>query len=497
MEAVIAGFSAALTPSNVAFVALGVLLGYVVGVLPGFNRPTALALAVPLTFYMGPVSGIAFLIGISKGSATGGAVSAILLNTPGEASSAATCLDGYPLARKGRARSALLMALIASVCGDIFATFVLIALAQPLSRVALLIGPVEICAVLLFALTFIASLSGASLLRGLISGFLGILLGTVGLDAETGTPRMTFGQAELFDGLPLMVIAIGLLALSEMVVQMEERGKYHAERSTTLAAGSDRLRMDEIKACIPVILRSSLLGTLLGVIPGLGASVASFLAYSWVRSTSSTPERFGQGALEGVAAAEAADNAVVPAGLIPLFALGIPGGIAAALIIGAFMIHGITPGPLMFLNHAHVLNAIYASMLLASVLMFAFGYFGSGVFARLAQLPLSVIVATVVFLCIVGAYIEGGTMFGVYLVLGFAVLGWLLRKFDFSYVTFLIGFVLTPTLELSLRQALILTDRNPYALLRHPIALAILAVTFLAVWRMASRRRDVTGLATS
>ena len=494
MEAVIAGFSAALAPSNVAYVALGVLLGYVVGVLPGFNRPTALALAVPLTFYMGPVSGISFLIGISKGSATGGAVSAILLNTPGEASSAATCLDGYPLARKGRARSALLMALIASVFGDIFATLVLIALAQPLSRVALLIGPVEICAVLLFALTFIASLSGESLLKGLISGFLGILLGTVGLDAETGTPRMTFGQAELFDGLPLMVIAIGLLALSEMVVQMEERGQL---QSTPLAAGGDRLRMDEIKACMPVILRSSLLGTVLGVIPGLGASVASFLAYSWVRSTSSTPERFGQGALEGVAAAEAADNAVVPAGLIPLFALGIPGGIAAALIIGAFMIHGITPGPLMFLNHAHVLNAIYASMLLAGVLMFVFGYFGSGLFARLALLPLSVIVATVVFLCIVGAYIEGGTMFGVYLVFGFAVLGWLLRKFDFSYVTFLIGFVLTPTLELSLRQALILTDRNPYSLLRHPIALAILAVTVLAVWRMASRRRDVTRLATS
>jgi putative tricarboxylic transport membrane protein len=490
MEGVIAGFGAALTPSNVAFVALGVLLGYVVGVLPGFNRPTALALAVPVTFYMGPVSGIAFLIGISKGSATGGAVSAILLNTPGEASSAATCLDGYPLARKGRARAALLIALIASVFGDIFATLVLIALAQPLSRLALLIGPVEICAVLLFALTFIASLSGASLLKGMISGFLGILLGTVGLDPETGTSRLTFGQADLFDGLPLMTIAIGLLALSEMVVQMEERGKDQVLQSADLA-GSDRLRADELRACTPVILRSSLLGTMLGVIPGLGASVASFLAYSWARNASSTPERFGQGVLEGVAAAEAADNAVVPAGLIPLFALGIPGGIAAALIIGAFTVHGITPGPLMFQRHAHVLNGIYASMLLAGVLMFVFGYFGSGLFARLARLPQSVIVATVVFLCVAGAYVEGGTMFGVYLVLGFAVLGWLLRKFDFSYVTFLIGFVLTPILELSLRQALILTDRNPYALINHPIALAVLAATVLAVWRLVRRRNVV------
>lgn len=488
MEAIISGFGSAFTLSNVAFVALGVLLGYVVGVLPGFNRPTALALAVPLTFYMGPVSGISFLIGISKGSATGGAVTAIMLNTPGEASSAATCLDGYPLARKGRARSALLMALIASVFGDVFATLVLIAFALPLSRFALLIGPVEICAVLLFALTFIAGLSGKSLLKGLISGFLGIFLGTVGLDVETGTPRMTFGQADLFDGLPLMVIAIGLLALSEMIIQMEDRSGSQSPQTIIGTGSKDRPSLQELKACTPVMLRSSLLGTALGVVPGLGASIASFLAYTWARNSSPSPERFGTGALEGVAAAEAADNAAVPAGLIPLFALGIPGGIAAALIIGAFTIHGIVPGPLMFTSHPHVLNGIYASMLMASALMFAIGYFGSGLLARLTLLPQSMIVATVVFLCVVGAYLEGGTMFGVYLVFGFAVLGWLLRKFEFSFVTFLIGFVITPMLELSLRQALILTDRNPSALLDHPIAIAILALTLLSAWRLTSRR---------
>ena len=484
MEALATGFAAAFAPLSIAYVFLGLLIGYIVGVLPGLSRPTALALAVPLTYYMTPVAAIGFLIGISKGSATGGSVTAILLNAPGEPSSAATCLDGFPLARQGRARSALRVALYSSVFGDLFATVVLIALAGPLSLIAIRMGPVETTAVLLFALTFIAGFSGGSLLKGLIAGFLGMFLATIGLDAETGTPRMIFGRAELLDGLPLMVIAIGLLALTEMFIQVGERSS-PAGLEVAAEKGTDRLTAAELKALLPTFVRSSVVGTLLGMIPGLGASIASFVSYGLAKNRSKHPEQFGQGALEGVAAAEAADNAVVPAGLIPLFALGLPGGIAAALIIGAFTIHGLTPGPLMFANQPHIVYGIYAAMIVASVLMLGIGFVGASLFAKLASIPERIIVPVVVFLCLVGAYLEGATVFGIYLVIAFAVLGWFLRKLDFSYVAFLIGFVIGPMFELSLRQALIITDGRPEALLQRPIALGILLVAALAAWRLS------------
>jgi putative tricarboxylic transport membrane protein len=488
MDALAAGFVAAFAPLSIAYVFLGLLIGYIVGVLPGLSRPTALALAVPLTYYMTPVAAIGFLIGISKGSATGGSVSAILLNTPGEPSSAATCLDGYPLARQGRARSAMRVALYGSVFGDVFATVILIALAGPLSLIALKMGPVEMTAVLLFALTFIAGFSGGSILKGLIAGFLGMFFATTGLDAETGTPRLVFGQVDLLDGMPLMVLAIGTLALSEMFIQMGT-----PTAPVTVDAGAaktrDRLTGAELRGLVPVALQSSVVGTLLGMIPGLGASVASFVAYALAKNRSKTPEKFGHGSLEGVAAAETADNAVVPAGLIPLFALGLPGGIAAALIIGAFTVHGLTPGPLMFATHPQVIYGIYAAMLIASALMLLIGFFGASAFAGLALIPERIIVPVIVFLCLVGAYLEGSTLFGTYLVIAFAVLGWFMRKLDFSFVAFLIGFVIGPMFELSLRQALIITDGKPEALLQRPIALGILILAALSTWRLSVSNR--------
>jgi len=491
MDALLAGFADSLTLATLGFVSLGVLIGYVVGVLPGLSRPTALAMAVPLTFYMSPLAGIAFLIGISKASGAGGAITAILMNVPGEPNAAATCLDGYPLARQGKAHKALMISLYGSVIGDIFGTIVLIVVAAPFAKIALAIGPVELSAILLFALTFIAGLSGPSLLKGLIAGAIGLFLATVGLDAETATPRLTFGFLELSDGVSIMAITIGILGLSEMILQIEDRflGR---ESQVVLTEATDRgdrgLTWADFKGCLRTIIRSCCIGTGIGLLPGLGATVASFAAYAAARRASTDPDSFGKGNLEGVAAAETADNAHVPASLIPLFALGLPGSVGAAILIGGFMVHGIAPGPLMFQRHARLIYGIYAAMLITSLVILVVGRIGLEGFALLARVPTTIINPIIIFLCIAGSYMEGSGMFGVYLMLGIAIFGYVLRKLDFSFVTLLIGFLVGPMFELSVRQSIIISHGNPLMLLDHPTALTFLALTALATWHLGRRQ---------
>ncbi|CAM5764411.1 tripartite tricarboxylate transporter permease [Bosea minatitlanensis] len=482
MSDLLLGFGDALTPVTVLFVFLGVLLGYVIGVLPGLNRPAALAIAIPLSYYMTPLSAVAFLIGIAKASGAGGATTAVLINVPGEPNAAVTCLDGYPLARKGKARQALQAALYGSVVGDVVGTIALILLARPLATFALKIGPVEMTALMLLALTFIAALSGSSLLRGLAAGLFGMLVATIGLDIESGTPRLTFDQVELLDGVPLLAITVGMLALSEMVIQAEE---FFAQRGEAAAApvrsdaSDDRFGWRELRDILPTILRSSVIGTLIGIIPGLGPSVASFASYGFAKRFARPGERYGEGELKGVAAAETADNAVVPASFIPLFALGLPGSVSAAILIAALTIHGVIPGPRLFEEHGRLIYGIYGTMIVAALLMLVVGRVGLVAFAQLTRVPATVIIPTVTMLCVVGAYLEAHSLFAVWVMIGFAALGYLMHRFDYSRVTFLIGFVIGPQFELSLRQTLIVTDRDPAALLTHPIALAILAVAVL------------------
>ncbi len=482
MSDLLLGFGDALTPVTVLFVFLGVLLGYVIGVLPGLNRPAALAIAIPLSYYMTPLSAVAFLIGIAKASGAGGATTAVLINVPGEPNAAVTCLDGYPLARKGKARQALQAALYGSVVGDVVGTIALILLARPLATFALKIGPVEMTALMLLALTFIAALSGSSLLRGLAAGLFGMLVATIGLDIESGTPRLTFDQVELLDGVPLLAITVGMLALSEMVIQAEE---FFAQRGEAAAApvrtdaSDDRFGWRELRDILPTILRSSVIGTLIGIIPGLGPSVASFASYGFAKRFARPGERYGEGELKGVAAAETADNAVVPASFIPLFALGLPGSVSAAILIAALTIHGVIPGPRLFEEHGRLIYGIYGTMIVAALLMLVVGRVGLVAFAQLTRVPATVIIPTVTMLCVAGAYLEAHSLFAVWVMIGFAALGYLMHRFDYSRVTFLIGFVIGPQFELSLRQTLIVTDRDPAALLTHPIALAILAVAVL------------------
>ncbi len=485
MEYLILGFQDVLNFETMAWITMGVTLGYVLGALPGLGKATGVAVAIPLTFYLSPVAALGMLIGIAKGSGAGSAVSAILLNTPGEPSSAPTALDGYPLARQGKAQKALKMGLYASVLGDFFSTLILIVLAAPLASYALLIGPVELCAILLFSLTFIGGLSGQSLTKGLIAAALGIFFATVGLETETFIPRLTFGLLELDDGISLVPMAIGMLAVAEMVAQAGNLKHLDSEaaRIKESTKREDRIITGpEWRRALPVIARGTIIGSVVGILPGLGASVGSFLSYGATRRASKTPEKFGTGMIEGVAAAESADNAVVPASLVPLFALGIPGSVIAAILIAAFILHGLNPGPLMFKQQPRLVADVYAAMLCASVIMLVVGTIGQSIFAQVIKVPLRLIIPGVLLLCSIGAYMETGSVFSIYMMLFFAVIGFFARKLDFSFVTFLIGFVIGPKLELSFRQALQILDHKVANLGHHPLAILFIILTALTIW---------------
>lgn len=478
----------ALTLSSFIGIGGGVLLGYIIGVIPGLSRSVAIAIAIPLTFYMSPYIAISFLIGLSKGTAAGSAVSAILLNAPGEASSAATSLDGYPMARQGKPKTALQIGLLASVLGDILATIILIFVAIPFARVALMFGPYEMAAILAFALVFIAGLSSGSLFKGLAAGGLGIFLGTIGLDSQTGLPRMTFGYTELMDGMPLIAVAIGTLALSEMFVQSEKL-RYERESMSVKLVNrpDDRITWPILRKIMPTILRGAGVGTFVGALPGLGPSVGSFMSYGMAKKASRTPEKFGKGAPEGIAASESADNAVIPAALIPLFGLGIPGNVSAALLIGAFAIHGITVGPLLLREEPELLYSIFAGMILASILMLALGWFGLMIFAQITRVPPHVVIPIVIFFCLAGMMLQGYGTFGLIILIAFAVLGYLMKRYDYSFVTFLVAFIITPMLELNLRQSIILSRGDPMILLNRPIALFFIVCTLIALVMLAMR----------
>jgi putative tricarboxylic transport membrane protein len=452
------------------------------------SAPMAVAIGVPLTYTMSPVSALGFLLGVHKGGEYGGAITSILINTPGEVSSALTALEGYPIARRGHPRKALMMSLYASVAGDVLADMVLIVSAAPLAILALRMGPAEILGVLIFAFAFVASLLGSSVPKGLFSLSLGMLLATVGLDLETGNERLTFGILELQDGLPLVAIAIGVLAFGEVLVQMERyfSSSVPASEAKRIALGpgkDDYLSWCELKGCWRAILRGSVIGTGIGALPGLGASVAAFLAYGSERRASKTPEQFGTGKLEGLAAIESANNAVIGSGLIPLLTLGIPGSATAALIVGAFLIHGITPGPFVFEENPEVVYGLFASLMLANIANLIIGNLGLRFFAMFLAIPRQIIMASTAILCVTGAYVSSGSMFGVGIMLIFAVLGYFMRKLQFPFIVFLIGFILGPMFERSLRHTVILFDDPLTLAVQHPLlpVLAVLGVYFS--WR--------------
>lgn len=496
MHDLIAGISETLIWWNVLFIISGVITGIIVGAIPGLNGPMAIAVALPLTYYMSPLAALAFLIGISKGSMFGGSISAILINTPGTPEATPTAFDGYPLTQQGKGLKALKMSLYSSFIGSISSDLVLFITAAPAAVLALMMGPPEMTAVLLFAFTVIAGLSGNSLLRGSLAAIFGVFLSIIGLDPASTLPRLTFGSINLQDGIPLIPLTIGLLALSEVIIQIEQHlfcGDGSGRRADVFGKHTPpenrTVTLADWRRCARSIVRSCMIGIGIGALPGVGAVVAGFLGYASAKRASPNIENFGKGELEGVAATEAANNAVIGSALIPLLAIGVPGNLTAVILIGAFLIHGVQPGPLIFKEHGSLVYGLFAAMALADLLNLLIGSVGLRVFSFVLNVPNAVLYPVIVLLCFAGAYSSENSMFGVAVALIFAVLGYVMRKLDFSFATFLIGFALGRQFELFFRQTVILYKDDPMQLLTHPIAVGFVVLTFYSLWRIARKKK--------
>lgn len=494
LQLMTAGFDAAFQLENMLFICAGVTLGIIFGVLPGLGSVTALAVLVPITFYFSPLAAIAFLVGINKGGTSGGAIPAILINAPGTPEAAASALDGHPLAKQGKPEKAMKTALYSSVCGDTFSDVMLILLAAPIAAVALRFGPVEFTSIILFSFTMIAALAGKSLVKGIMAAALGVFLSTIGLDPVDSTERLTFGTIELFDGIPLLPFAIGTLALSSVVSQLfdlkgEKPIKAEAIRTAAQVKADNRLGFFEFWGNWRTLLRSASIGTGIGMLPGLGVTLAAFLGYGAAKRASAHGDEFGTGRLEGIQATEAANSAVVGANLIPTIALGIPGNVAAAVLIGAFMIHGVVPGPLMIREHGELIYSIFASMLMANLAHLVIGRIGIRIWVQFVRIPKHIVLPTVVLLCVIGVYIPTNSMFDVAMLFVFAGVGYLMRKGGFSIVCLVIGFLLGENFEISLRQAVLMNSDNPIALFTSPIALVFLVLTVYFAWHFGFRSK--------
>lgn len=481
-ESIAAGMGMVFQWSNILSVLFGVIVGMVVGAIPGLTGAMAMCLLIPFTLYFQPIAAIAMLMGISKGANFGGSVPAILFNMPGTPEAAITALEGYPLSRQGKSGKALKIALYASTMADTMSDLVLFFFAAPVAMVALKVGPPEYAMIVLFSLVIIGAVAGENFLKGLIALGIGLLLATIGLDPAFGTPRFNFGLVELSAGVGLIPLVIGLLIFSETFRQIEEGIReedekgYHENQQSHKAVDPsyNRVSFVEFKHCLSAIFGGVGIGSAIGAIPGIGTTVASYLSYARTKRSSKHPELFGKGALEGVAAAEAGNNAVVGPNLIPLITLGIPGNLAAALILGAFMIQGLTPGPLFMQQYAPMLYALFTVLIISNVFTFAIG----SVFVRFARyllhVPKPLLYPAIMIFGIIGSYIFRNSLFDVIVMLFLGIFGYVLMKFDIPLIPVLVAFILGQIFEERLRQALIISRGSISIFFTHPISLVFL-----------------------
>ncbi|WP_321446431.1 tripartite tricarboxylate transporter permease [uncultured Cohaesibacter sp.] len=466
-------------------IALGTLGGLVIGALPGLTATMGVALLIPLTFSMTPVMGLNMLIGIYIGGIYGGCVSSILLRTPGTPASAATVLDGYPLAQKGQAGKALGMATIASTVGGLIAAIVLATLAPQLASVALEFGAPEYFALALFGLTIIASLSG-DLVKGAISGLLGILISCVGADPISGVMRYTFGINGFASGFAFTPALIGLFALSEVFTQLERLSTKDDSIITNVTGRWPS--MQEMKESASALIRGSLIGTFIGIVPGTGSGTASWISYNEARRSSKNPEKFGTGHVPGVAATESANNAVCASALIPLLALGVPGDVVTAVLMGGLMIQGLAPGPMLFQTNPDVVVGIFGGTFIATIFMFIFGMALIPLFSKILMVPRRMLTISIVIFCFIGSFSINLNQVDLLTMVGFGVLGWGMQKFGFSQAALCIALILGPMMESNLRRGLLQTGDNVIEFISGPITLLFIGLTILSLgWPFISK----------
>lgn len=479
-----------LSPVNLAVLVAGVIGGMIIGAIPGLTVTMAVALAVPFTLTLGPVPSLLLLLGIYCAGTYGGSVSAVLLNAPGTPASAATAIDGYELAKQGKAYKALYMALIASLYGGLFSTLVLILVAPQVAEVALQFGPSELAMLLLFSLTVVGTLSSDSMAKGLLSAAVGMGMATVGTDPMLGIPRFTLGYFELYDGFAYIPLLIGLFALSEMFGQAESGFRTGGALLPTRRRGDqDGVTRDDLRRSLVPIVRSGFVGVFIGILPGLGSAIACFLGYAETKRASKEPWRFGKGAVEGVAASESANNAVTGATLIPLLALSIPGDGVTAIILGAFLIQGVTPGPLIFVQSPDIVYTVYLGLIAANLAMAALAIIGMRPLMNVLRVPKVLLYPVILMACVAGSYAMRNNVFDVYVMFGAGVLGYVLRLFSVPLPPLLVAFILAGPFEEAIRQALIGSEGSLAVFVSSPIAAGFGALTVVAVLATIYRHR--------
>ena len=448
------------TLENIFWINIGVFIGSVFAAIPGLTVILCVILFLPFTYQMTAIPGMMFLLGIYCAGGYGGSVSAILINTPGTPHAAATMLDGHPLSKQGRTKAALKIALYASTFGGVFSALMLLFLGPQVARVAAQLGTAEYFMVCLFGLTIIAGVSGKSMIKGIISACIGLLLSCVGTDPMTGYDRLTFGIGRLYMGLDLAVCLIGLFALVEILAKAELKpDALHLD--TKKMEDNGVITKEEYKRIVRPVLLSSLIGSLVGIIPGTGASEASWFSYNTAKNMSKHPEEFGHGSVEGIAAAESANNAVTGATLIPLLTLGIPGDGTVAIMLSALMINGLNPGLSLFTTDGDIMYAIMLGLILVNLFMLLQGKFLTRLFAKVVSIPQEILTPIIVIFCFAGAYSVNKNYFDVAVALVFAIIAWVLRKLDMPAVPILLGMVLGNMTETNFRRALLISNGNP------------------------------------
>jgi len=490
---ILTGLLSALTPANLLYVFFGVLIGTVIGVLPGLGPTASIALLLPATVGMDMVSSLIFLAGIYYGAMYGGSTTSVLVNIPGEAASVITCLDGYQMARQGRAGAALGMAAFGSFAGGTLGVFAVMLISPFLAEAALKFGPAEMFALLFFAFTCIGTLVGKSVARGLLMAILGLLLGVVGTDEIHGVDRYTFGTLYLRDGIGLVPLAMGIFGLGEILFNIEQREK----TGSILKVPKNLLpSREDWKRSLWPMLRGSGIGFGIGVLPGGMPAVASLMSYAVEKRVSKTPERFGQGAIEGVAGPETANNAATAGGFVPLLTLGIPTNSVLALLLAALMLHGVTPGPLLLLKWPDVFWGVIASMYIGNIMLLILNLPLIGIFVQLLRVPYAILSPLIIMFVLLGAYGLNNSISDVFMTIFFGILGYLMRRFSFEPAPLVLAFVLGPMMEHNLSKALILFGTgNPLYFFTRPISGILLAAALVVLfyplirllWKKAGR----------
>lgn len=494
---IVTGLLNVISPVNMLFIVLGTAIGLVVGALPGLSATMALALLLPVTFQLPPETGLSMMAGLYLSAMYGGSIAAIILRTPGTPAAAATVLDGFPMGARGEAGRALGISLSASLVGGVFSGIALLTAAPFLGKLVLMFGPVELFAIAVLGITMIGTLSKGSAIKGLLSGAIGLLLATVGMDSTTGTARFTFDNINLYSGIPFTVALIGLFSIPQAIALAEQsRGVQQAVNQV-----SDRIlpRLHEFLKLLPNIIRSSVIGLVTGVIPGAGGDTASWFAYNEAKRFAKDKSGFGKGEPAGVAAPEAANNAVVGGALIPTIALGIPGSSSTAVLLGALMVHGIMPGPTLLTEHGAITYTLIWAVILANIPLFFIGFGLTRLCIYVTLVPKMVVSLVIVVLSIVGSLAINNNMFDVWLMLGFGALGYIFDRAKIPTAPLVIGLVLGALLDSSLAQSLLIGYGNWDVFVKSPVAAVLLLVALFSVlqatpiFRLFSRKRGVAG----